>query len=432
MSDSVAIEDLKVGMFIHLEGGWMSHPFALSSFRIETEHDIARLRGLGLPRVRWSPERSETARSAPPGAGREARTPTLAPEQAAEPTSAPSPAPTPRDTAAARHAEQLDAQRAAARRCEAQFDEASAALREVIDAVRDRPQAARDGAQALSQALLCKLVPDAEMCVRVLGSQAGEKPTTHALNVTVISLLMGRVFGFADDEMIELGMGALLHDIGKLDLPQRLRHAEDRFTQAELKVCRDHVRLGVAHGRRMGLGEATLQIIEQHHESADGSGYPARLVMDRMGMPSRIVSLVNQYDTLCNPCTAARALTPHESLSRLFAQAKGKFDATMLNAFIRMMGVYPAGSVVQLTDDRFALVTHTNASRPLKPRVLVHAAGAVPREQALLVNLAEKHDLGIRRSLPMSQLPETAREYLMPAPRVAYFFEPAPVCREMA
>jgi len=80
-----------------------------------------------------------------------------------------------------------------------------------------------------------------------------------------------------------------------------------------------------------------------------------------MSTPARIVSLVNRYDNLCNPRTAARGLTPHEALSRLFAQGKGKFDATMLNSFIRMMGVYPAGSVVQLTDDRYAVVTAPSA-----------------------------------------------------------------------
>ncbi len=419
MSDTVAIEDLKVGMFIHLEGGWMSHPFALSSFRIETDHDIGRLRALGLRRLRWSPERSEAK---PLVSATVAAT-------AHEATPLPPPL-TPEQQAAAQHTELLQAQSAAARLCEAQFDEASSALGQVIGAVRERPLAARDSALALSQALLSKLVPDAEMCVRVLGEQAGERPTTHSLNVTVISMLMGRMFAFADDEMIQLAMGALLHDIGKLDLPQRLQHHEERFTQSEIADYRDHVKRGAAHGHRMGLAAAALEVIEQHHECADGSGYPARLSMDRMSAPSRIVSLVNRYDNLCNPRTTARALTPHEALSRLFAQGKGKFDSTMLTAFIRMMGVYPAGSLVQLTDERYALVTHANASRPLKPRVLVHDA-ALPREQALLVNLADNSDLGIRRSLPLSQLPKAAHEYLQPAPRVAYFFEPALAAPEM-
>jgi hypothetical protein len=91
-----------------------------------------------------------------------------------------------------------------------------------------------------------------------------------------------------------------------------------------------------------------------------------------------------------------------------------------------MMGVYPAGSVVQLTDDRYAIVVGVNSSRPLKPRVLVHDTRGA-REDALLLDLEVNPDLGIRRSLAPNKLPQQALNYLAPRPRVAYFFEPAPV-----
>jgi len=89
-----------------------------------------------------------------------------------------------------------------------------------------------------------------------------------------------------------------------------------------------------------------------------------------------------------------------------------------------MMGVYPPGSVVQLTDDRFAMVVGVNSTRPLKPRVLVHEAG-VPRDEALVVDLETVAGLGIRRSVKPLQLPDASLAYLSPRPRVAYFFEPA-------
>ena len=138
---------------------------------------------------------------------------------------------------------------------------------------------------------------------------------------------------------------------------------------------------------------------------------------------ARVVALVNRYDNLCNPHVIAHALTPHEALSTLFAQSKTKFDTAILGAFIKMMGVYPPGSAVQLTDDRYALVVSVNSSRPLKPRVLVHEHG-VPRDEALLLDLEHADGLGIRRSLRPQQLPATTLAYLAPRPRVAYFFEP--------
>ncbi|HEX3140304.1 MAG TPA: phosphohydrolase, partial [Rhizobacter sp.] len=117
-----------------------------------------------------------------------------------------------------------------------------------------------------------------------------------------------------------------------------------------------------------------------------------------------------------------QSLTPHEALSVLFAQLKAKFDEQVFGAFIRMMGIYPPGSVVQLTDDRYAMVVSVNSSRPLKPRVIVHEP-RVPRDEALILNLETDPRLGIRRSLKPQALPPESLEYLSPRHRVAYFFE---------
>jgi HD-GYP domain-containing protein (c-di-GMP phosphodiesterase class II) len=228
--------------------------------------------------------------------------------------------------------------------------------------------------------------------------------------------------------MLDLGVGAMLHDIGKIDLPDRVRHRDDQFSASELKFYEEHVANGVVHGRKMGLAPGAMLVIAQHHEQADGSGFPLRLNTDRMTAAARIVSLVNRYDNLCNPHIAARALTPHESVALLFAQGKTKFDTAILGAFIRMMGVYPAGSTVQLTDDRYAMVVGVNSSRPLKPRVLVYDE-AVPRDEALVLDLEMSGGVGIRRSLKPAQLPPTAHDYLAPRARVAYFFEPAQVAQ---
>ena len=398
----------------------MSHPFPLSSFRVDSVDDIERIRGLGLRQLRWSHDKS-APHEGDGAAGAERAGP------AAVQAEAPAPARPARAKAAVTPQERrralLEAQRGAARRCEEQFDEATAALKLAVADVRDKPDAAREASQALARALHEKMLGDEQLCVCVLSAQAGEKPMAHSLNVAVISMLMARLFRFEQQDMLELGTGALLHDIGKLELPHRVHTRQERLSPAEAQAYRDHVRLGVTLGQRMNLPATTLQVIEQHHEHADGSGFPQGLGMDRMSDAARIVSLVNRYDDLCNPRNPGRAMTPHEALSRLFAQGKGKFDATMLNAFIRMMGVYPAGSVVQLTDDRFAIVTHVNASRPLKPQVLVHDP-AVPRDEALTLNLLGEPDLGIRRSLPAAQLPDGIREYLQPVQRLAYFFEP--------
>jgi len=414
MSATIDVRELRVGMYVHLDMGWMSHPFPLSAFKISTAEQIATIRSLGLTRVRWSPDKSDTPQAAAPAA------------QVAAAVKSPTAAEIEAQKKARREA--LAAQRAAQSLAERQYAEASHAWREVSQQVQAQPQAAREGAEALTRALLDKMLGDHELCIRLLTEGAGDRATAHALNVTIVSLLMGRVFGFNEPEMMDLGMGAMLHDVGKCEVPDRLRFHEEGFTGPETAIYREHVAQGVKHGRRMAVNPAVLLVIAQHHEQADGSGFPQQLQVEKMSGAARIVALVNRYDNLCNPSQPSKALTPHEALSLLFAQGKQKFDATMLSGFVRMMGVYPPGSLVQLTDDRYGMVVSVNSSRPLKPCVLVHDP-KVARDEALYADLERERDIGIRRSLKATQLPPAALEYLAPGRRIAYFFEPVSPAR---
>lgn len=421
MSGKIDVEALRVGMFIHLDLGWMSHPFPVGSFRITHAQQIDKIRSLGLKQLRWSPEKSELAPAQPEHSGAIGDTP-----QAAAAALNAEVVDTPVQAAERQRRQMLVAQRASAELCQKQFDEAGAAWLGAQAQVVARPEQARLDTEGLTRALLDKMLVDGDMCIRLLTCNAGDNASAHAMNVAVISLLMGRVFGLEDQEMLDLGIGALMHDVGKLDLPERVRHLQERFGSDDLAAYREHVVRGVLHGKRMGLTPGALLVLAQHHEHIDGSGFPLHLKADRLCVAARIVALVNRYDNMCNPPVLAQAHTPHEALSLLFAQSKSKFDASMLNAFIRMMGVYPAGSVVQLTDERFALVMSVNSTRPLKPNVLVHDP-KLPREEALHLNLMSMPDLGIRRSLKHAQVPADTLDYLAPRPRVAYFFEAAQV-----
>ena len=408
MVSTIAVEDLRVGMFIQLDGGWLSHPFPLSNFRIVSAEQIATLRGLGLRQLRWVPEKSELHDEA-----------AAASAHAAHAASAASPTATERE--AEQRRKELHRQREAAQLCERQHAEAAHAWRDATDAVSARPQDASRTAEALTRAILDKMLDADEIGIRLVAG-GGDRAAAHALNVGVISLLIARTLGLPESDLLDLGTGALMHDVGKGEVADRFRHAEEGFGTNEMAAYRDHVAKGVAMGQRMGLSAGALRVLAQHHEHADGSGFPLKLSGERITMAARVVSLVNRYDNLCNPQARTLALTPHEAVSVLFAQGRQRFDATVLNAFIRMMGVYPAGSLVQLTDDRFALVVGVNSSRPLKPRVLVHEP-RVPRSEALVLDLEQMPDLGIRRSLPASKLPAPTVEYLDPRPRVLYYFE---------
>ncbi len=422
----IDVAQLRVGMFVHLDGGWMSHPFPLSSFKIGSMAQIATIRSLGKQRIRWSPEKSDLPAPEPAALIGEDTVPA---DDAGDDAAGlavvarePVVAETPEAAAQRERRMALGAQRAALAVCERQFAEATRACKDITDLVGTDPQSAREQSERLAEAVVNKMISQEESCIQLLSDGAGDKASLHAVNVAVISLLMGKVFGLSEAEMIDLGVGAMLHDIGKIDLPERLRHREENFSTADMQGYQSHVACGVSLGKKMGLKPGAMLVIAQHHEHADGSGFPLKLNSDRLTTAARIVSLVNRYDNMCNPHVPSRALTPHEALSLLFAQGKSRFDTAILGAFIKMMGVYPPGSVVQLTDDRYAMVVSVNSNRPLKPRVTVHDP-AVPPDDALVLDLEREPRLGIRRSLKPQQLPPDSLEYLAPRLRVAYYFE---------
>ena len=418
-SQIIEPSDLRVGMFIHLEGGWLAHPFPLSSFKLISQAQIATVQALGLA-VRWYPEKGDAMTAGAhelddvDGIECVSSGPTLANIDAQSLESSQS-----RARRMSRYV--LASQRDSQAVCESQFNEATQACRALTDLVCNQPGQAREQAERLTQSLSAKMLGEDELCIRLLSENAGDKASAHAMNVTVVSMLMGRSFGFNEADMQDLGVGAMLHDIGKLDLPERMRNREDHFSRSEASFYEEHVAFGISQGKKMGLSPGALAIIAQHHECADGSGFPAQLNTDRTTVSARIVALVNRYDNLCNPNVTVRAVTPHEAVSLLFAQGKNKFDTAILSCFIKMMGVYPPGSTVQLTNDRYGLVVSVNASRPLKPRVLVHEPG-VPREEAQVVDLEQVSGLGIRRSIKPLALPPESLGYLAPKARTAYFF----------
>jgi putative nucleotidyltransferase with HDIG domain len=407
-------------MHIHLDGGWLSHPFALSSFKITSDEQLVTLRSLGISTLRWSPGLSDpeagVVSSQQPGAVGAA---------AAVADTAPAVDPVLQAEQEARraHRESLATQRRALAVCERQFTEIAQGSRQIFDGVASQPQQARSSAEGLTRRVVEQMVGSEDLCIRLLSEGAGDRAGAHAVNVSVISLLMGRTFGLGEAEMLDLGLGALLHDIGKAELPERFRHREDHFSAAEHKMYESHVAHGTTQAKRMGLSPGASLVIAQHHEHVDGSGFPLKLQSDRTTVLSRIVALVNRYDNLCNPANPGKALTPHEAVALMFAQGRNKYDASILAAFIKMMGVYPVGSVVQLTDDRYALVVGAHPLRPLKPIVMVHDP-EVRSDDSLPIDIGSIAGLGIRRSLKPFALPPPVLQYLAPRARMNYFFEP--------
>jgi HD-GYP domain-containing protein (c-di-GMP phosphodiesterase class II) len=409
---TIPIDQLKPGVFISLDGlSWMEHPFLLNSFRITSAEQIATLRGLGLTTVQWDPVKS-TAQPLAKDVVHEAE-----PDFGAGALSALM------DSKRDRIQRVRD-QREALARCARLFEKETDSIRQVFGTLGSRPDEAHTAARTLVGRLVSGLINASSVAVHLVNLKTPESGMpNHAMNVMVVSLLIGKSIGASEVEMNDLGLGAMLHDIGKTDVPSRVLRNPNRNASEE-QFYRGHTGFGIKNvaGIR-DIAVSVKNVIACHHERWDGKGFPNALVQSKIPKLARIVAIANRYDNLCNPLDPKTAKTPAEAVATMFKDA-GSFDPDILGTFVKALGVYPPGTFVTLTDGSFGLVVETNNRDLLRPLVMIYDAG-VPRNEALLIDMREA-DAKIETAVTPQQLPLTVVEYLAPQGRVELYLSAVP------
>lgn len=412
----LSMDQLQLGLYVHLDLKWFEHPFAFSHFKIKSDDQIKTLRSLGLQRVRYSPELSE---GTPP--------PKQVPTGlAAAPTASPlEPELSPVMLAKRAMMEQMKLRRQAAERIEKAFANTAHVIRDVEKNIYSRPAETVLQATKLIKDIADSILSAPELAIHVMGDKmGGEELYFHSLNVTMLSMMIARDLKLPMEVVGALGLGALLHDIGRKEVPDKILRKTEALTQAERNFYEMHCQFGVDIGQRLHLPAPVLAIIREHHELFDGSGYPAKLKGETTSLLSRIVVIANYYDELCNPLLIADALTPHEALSLMFAKLRGKFDPKLLQVFIRCLGVYPPGTIVQLSNGVIGMVATVNTSRPMKPMLVVYDAN-VPKDEAIMLDMETETEVNIAKAIRPAQVPREVYSYLSPRKRVSYYFDAA-------
>jgi putative nucleotidyltransferase with HDIG domain len=411
---SIAIDQLCVGLYIHLDLGWLEHSFARNSFKIKNQAQIAALKQLGLSSIRIEPARSDCPPLATAGK-HEVTTPITQASVSAEELAS--------IEAKKVRVEKLNEGRAAIARCEKEFVKTAAAFKNISGKLFSRPQDACQDADHLIGQMQAALVDDMSIAIHVMNDKiAGEDAYYHSLNVSVLAMILGKELALPPEDIKALGIGCLFHDIGKIEIPDRIVNKSIGLSRAEQNLLQQHCQYGVPIAEKMGLSKAACEIILQHHEYADGSGYPQQLTLDRISYLARIACIINAYDKLCNHPNPAESLTPYEALAYMFKQQRTLYDPSILNMFIRCMGVYPPGTLVELSDGTPGMVVSNTAGMPLRPSVLIYDP-SVPKDEAIILNLSEEPELSIRASLKAKQLQPEVYAYLSPRQRMSYFFE---------
>lgn len=411
LEQRISIDQVRVGLYIRLED-WMDHPFLFNSFKIRNEKQIQTLRALGIQHVIYVREKSEMPPLPPPKVD--------APPP--PPPSEPDPEVAAMWQAKKERREKLTQQREALGRCEKKFTTGVGTVKSMLRNLFSRPAESVAQAQELVSDMVDSLLEEKDVVLHLMNAKTGdENAYYHALNVTMLSLILGKEAGFGCDEMRALGLGTLLHDMGKEKVPSQILLKKTPWTTAERNFYQQHVLYGLEMARQLPeVAPGALEVIAMHHELLDGTGFPGKLKGERIGRFARIACIANTFDNYCNRINLADSMTPAEAIAHMFRRENGKYDAALMQHFIRCMGVYPPGSVVQLNNGHIGLVMSVNPGKLLHPSLLIYDPD-VPKEEALWLDLSEDPDLKVEKTLRPGELDKAVFDYLEPRTRVSYY-----------
>ena len=428
-------DDLRIGLYIKIEGSWFSHPFSTNTFKIKFKKDLATLRDLTKVRLLYDPERSDPI--APEKSGDEESTRDLgksSEELIGEPIDSDVELNLDTDEIPATILttdEMLEERREAFATRRKQLRNTDQAYQGVLQQSKLMFRELRTGhAKGIGRASgmvasLGKIITDPSSSMALMNLMGSTEEVEdffmHSLNVSALSMMLAQEFTQDEEELKYIGMGALFHDLGLLETERMGNNPKSYRTAPDSRTLRKHPQNGrLLTERFLGISYHSLDIIEQHHERLDGSGYPSGLIEKEISLFSKIVMVVDEYDELCNHPDITKSLTPYEALCHLYAKRRGPLWDDAVVSLVHMLSIYPPGTLVELSDGKLGIVSSVNPQSRMDPWVMIYSAEC-PREEAPIIDLSQEEHVSIVKSFQPKQIPYAIREYLNPRRIISYF-----------
>jgi HD-GYP domain-containing protein (c-di-GMP phosphodiesterase class II) len=299
------------------------------------------------------------------------------------------------------------------------YDRTSELLHNVVEDIRAGGNLQLESVEEVIDDMVQSMVrnPDAMMWV----ARMREQDLTvygHGLSVAVSLVAFGRHLGYPKEQLSQLGMLGLLLDIGKIKLPRDLLEKSARLTSDEFEQIKDHVDLGLEIlAATPNIHPDVIEGIAQHHERMNGTGYPNNIMGEKIGVFGRMAAIADTYAAVTKRRPYAEAISPHEALQMLSNWSGTQFHADMVEQFIQSIGVFPVGSLVELSTGEVAVVVTHNKIKRLRPKVLVvteqdKTPHRHPSMRDLLYDVSDNPAF-IRRGLPSNAYGLDPSEYYL-------------------
>lgn len=261
--------------------------------------------------------------------------------------------------------------------------------------------------------------PDALVCLSQL-KETSEYAALHSIRTCVTALAFGRHLVFGKEDLISLGLGAMFHDIGMAKVPQEILDKPGKLNVDEFAIMEKHVEQGKALVEESGnLPMGAIQMLMQHHERADGAGYPNHLQGDQISFSGSIGAIIDVYDAITSDNSYKKAISAEMALKKIFEWRAKDFNRELVESFISCMGIFPIGSLVELSTGDIGVVVTINRARRLKPKVaLVLTAKHKPYREKLFTDLHKDKaingkDIKIKKVLPTGTLGINPMDHLI-------------------
>ena len=249
--------------------------------------------------------------------------------------------------------------------------------------------------------------PDVQVSLNDIASN-DEYTYTHSVSTMVYALMIARKLNYSEQKLYILGLGTLLHDVGKMLIDRKVMFKEGQLTNQEFEYVKMHSLYGYQTLQRIhALPEQARLIAYMHHERLDGSGYPQGLRGDELNEYIRIVSIADVYDALTTDRCYRKKWPANKAMDFLMERSEKEFDPVLVGLFTQQLAIYPNGSLVRLSNRYMGIVSKQNKGMPLRPyvRVIQNANGEdiVPYELNLMKELSVtiiESELEINRNCP--------------------------------
>lgn len=370
MMKKIPTSELRIGMVVEkMDRSWLEHPFLTNRKRIESERDLALLIEYSIHEVYINTDvgldiepmpvsdRVVIVEDPPP----EPPVVEVAPEESVSFTSTMPPLKDPVS---------VETEMPAARRVR---QEAKVVIDTVMHEARVGKNIDAHRVDLVVNGMIDSVFRNRDALASLTRLKGYDEYTfVHSVNVCALCLTLGRQLGLERDSLRVLGIGALLHDIGKMKVPLSVLNKPGKLSDAEFAEMKKHpVYSAEILEQTPGVPEGSKLVALQHHERYHGHGYPHGVTGDDIPLLAQLTSIVDVYDAITSNRCYSNALTPFEGVKKIYEWGKKDFNLPFVERFIQCLGIYPVGTVVLLDSAEIGVVSTVNRERMLRPGVLI-------------------------------------------------------------